>query len=192
MAKSVYTDPTPGERLLGRHVREIDREIEAVKQWHDEASQTGDTRLIRRINNALLNIESSANELRSAEVPQALTDRVSKALKNADEILASFQSLNLPTPSGEAKLNENHDGSASAPSVNEGSPRAPPPPASVALSTENRASVTAPSRSVSSKHQEAASANQAARKEHLETRCPKAVYGHRYPCPNFVKFLLML
>ena len=24
------------------------------------------------------------------------------------------------------------------------------------------------------------------------TRCPKAVCGHRYPCPNFVKFLLML
>ena len=25
-----------------------------------------------------------------------------------------------------------------------------------------------------------------------KTRCPKAVCGHRYPCPNFVKFLLML
>ena len=24
------------------------------------------------------------------------------------------------------------------------------------------------------------------------TRCPKAVCGHRYPCPNFVKFLFML
>ena len=24
------------------------------------------------------------------------------------------------------------------------------------------------------------------------TRCPKAVCGHRYPCPNFVKFLFLL
>ena len=26
----------------------------------------------------------------------------------------------------------------------------------------------------------------------IVTRCPKAVCGHRYPCPNFVKFLLIL
>ena len=169
MNKSVFTDPKPGEQLLRRRVNEIDCEIEVVKQWHDEASETGDSKLIRRINNALLNIKSCSNELRLAEVPQSLTDRVSKALKNANEILASFESLNLPTPSGGANLDKNHDEwSVPAPPVNEGSPRAPPStPPSVASSSENRGSNTASSRSVSSKHREAASANQAARKEHL-------------------------
>ena len=123
MAKSASTDSAPGDRLLRLHLREIEREIDSVKLWYDEASQSGDEKRILRINDALMNIETAANKLRSAEAPKNLEARITAAIKNADEVLSSYASLHPPTPPGVENHNENHDdGSVIAPPVHEGSP----------------------------------------------------------------------
>ena len=157
MSKSVFTDPAPGEKLLRRHVIDVDRELETVKQWY-ELAQSGDTDSIRMVNASLLNLEKLANKLRTAEVPEALEDRANKAIQKADEALATFAPTDLPKSPDNAPSDDNQ------PLVGEEYLRETAP--SVDLSTRSRS--LASTRSVSSKHRDAAMADQNARKEHLK------------------------
>ena len=93
MAKSVFTELAAGERLLRRLMKEINCEIETVRQWYNDASQSRDLRLSRRVNNALLSIETATNELQSAEASKTLKNRISKAIQNADQVMASFMPI---------------------------------------------------------------------------------------------------
>ena len=189
MAKSVFTDPAPGERLYRRLIAEIDREIDHIRKNYDGAAHSGDAKTIRRVNDAILNVESSANQLRSAEVPEALQQRTSDAIKKADEFLAAFATISLPSPAvsntnddggvpdgGENAVKDNDDGTAPLPPVDGGTASLPPTNEDTAsahksetVSTGIWSSKTKSSRSMSSKHRDAAIANQTARKEHLES-----------------------
>ena len=178
MDKSVFTDPAPGDRLIRRLANEIDREILSLKEHYDEASRTKDPKLVKQVNDAILRIEKSANQLRTAEATPTLEDRLQSAISVADSALSSFAALEATAPDTpvpippENEPNEPPDRSASG---NESPPKivdeVPAPVGSHrALSLATRSHAEKSSLSSSSRHLDAAKASQAARKEHLKAR----------------------
>ena len=178
MDKSVFTDPAPGDRLIRRLANEIDREILSLKEHYDEASRTKDPKLVKQVNDAILRIEKSANQLRTAEATPTLEDRLQSAISVADSALSSFAALEATAPDTpvpippENEPNEPPDHSASG---NESPPKivdeVPAPDGSHrALSLATRSHAEKSSLSSLSRHLDAAKASQAARKEHLKNR----------------------
>ena len=87
-SKSVFTDPPPGDRMARRLVLDINRNVEFVINEYDEATATNDPAQIQRVNQNLITVEQSANNLRSmTEVPPQLRSRITDALSRADTLL---------------------------------------------------------------------------------------------------------
>ena len=93
MAKSVFTDPAPGERMIRSLANEIERETHSLIDHYTEASQTKDSKLVRRVNDALLMIEGAANQLRTMDVSPNPASRAQNAIRAADATLERYASL---------------------------------------------------------------------------------------------------
>ena len=78
-SKSVFANPLPGDRLARRLVLEINRIVDIFMPDREEAVESNDPRLIQQVNQMLISIEQTTNELRSIDnIPDNLDFRQKK------------------------------------------------------------------------------------------------------------------
>ena len=93
-AKSLYSDPLPGDRFARRLIGEINRNIGPFPTDHGEAVDLNDQRLIQEVNQTRTAIESTANELRTmTDISDMMRNRVTDALNRAADILNRYQPI---------------------------------------------------------------------------------------------------
>ena len=108
--KSVFTDPVPGDRTARRLVLDINRNVELVINEYDEATATNDPVQIRQVNQNLITVEQSANDLRSmTDVSAKLRGRITDALLRADNLLSTYESIQPQIHTDESRGNRTQD-----------------------------------------------------------------------------------
>ena len=108
--KSVFTDPTPGDRLARRLVLDLNRDVEFFINDRDEAIAANDPALIQQVNQKRTNIEQTVNELRTmANVPEKLAGRVRDALTRADSLLVNYEPIEPRIHADESRGNRTQD-----------------------------------------------------------------------------------
>ena len=108
--KSVFTDPTPGDRLARRLVLDLNRDVEFFINDRDEAIAANDPALIQQVNQKRTNIEQTANELRAMEnIPEKLAGRVRDALTRADSLLVNYEPIQPRIHADESRGNRTQD-----------------------------------------------------------------------------------
>ena len=126
-AKSVFTAPTPGERLTRRLLREVTQSVADIQTLYDILDHSNSRRHKVQANACRQNLEQAVNHLRTTtDVPQVLTARVAAAIASATAALSNFLPVDVgeeappetPTPSV-SRLNiiENRPDSAFRPIV---------------------------------------------------------------------------
>ena len=102
--------------MARRLVLDINRNVELVINEYDEATATNDPNQIQQVNQNLIAVEQSANELRSmSDVPAQLRGRITDALSRADNMLSTYESIQPQIHVDESRGNRTQDEARNTP-----------------------------------------------------------------------------
>ena len=119
-SKSVFTGPAPGDRTARRLIQEINRTVDLFMNDHESAVGSNDQRLIQHVNQMLITIEQTTNELRSmTDPPPQSQGRITDALARADNVLSRYEPIQPQVRVDEPRGNLTQDEGRNSP---------PPPP----------------------------------------------------------------
>ena len=108
--KSVFTGPAPGDRTARRLIQEINRTVDLFMNDHEKAVGSDDQRLIQHVNQMLITIEQTANELRSMTNPPPQSQgRITDALARADNVLSQYDTIQPQIRPEESVANRNEN-----------------------------------------------------------------------------------
>ena len=115
-SKSVFADPVPGDRMARRLIQEINRTVDLFMNDHERAVGSNDQPLIQHVNQMLITIEQTANDLRSMNnAPEQLAGRVRDALTRADTLLSNYEPIQPQIHADESRGNRTQDEERNAP-----------------------------------------------------------------------------
>ena len=109
-SKSVFAEPAPGDRTARRLIQEINRTVDLFMNDHEKAVGSNDQRLVQHVNQMLITIEQTANDLRSMDnAPEQLAGRIRVALTTADTLLSNYEPIQPQIHADESRGNRTQD-----------------------------------------------------------------------------------